>query len=318
MRALVLNHQLQLSRDYPSPEPRAGEALVRVLRAGICATDLQIVRGYMDFKGVLGHEFVGMVEQAIDRPELVGCRVAGEINAACGHCENCQGGRATHCPFRTTLGIMGRDGAFADYLCLPYHNLHPLAYSLSDDQAVFIEPLAAACEIIQQVNIKPTDRVVVIGDGKLGLLSAQVLSLTGCLLTLLGRHPEKSQWLKERGFHTTTAVDDIPPGVDLVVEATGIPGGFTLAHQLVRPRGIIVLKSTYHGDISLNMSKLVVDEISLVGSRCGPFPPAIRLLEQGLVQVGPLVQAHYSINDGLQAFEQAAKKGALKVILRLD
>jgi threonine dehydrogenase-like Zn-dependent dehydrogenase len=318
MRALVLNNQLQLNREYPAPEPNPGEALIRVTQAGICTTDLEIVRGYMGFTGVLGHEFVGMVEQAVDRPDLVGCRVAGEINAACRQCETCQAGRPTHCPFRTVLGISGRDGAFADYLCLPYQNLHPLPTSLPDEQAVFIEPLAAACEITQQIDIEPTDRVVVIGDGKLGLLCAQVLFLTGCSMTLLGRHPEKGQWLQERGIHFTTSVTDIPTGVDLVVEATGHPDGFTLAHQLVRPRGTIVLKSTYHGHLTLNMSKLVVDEVSLIGSRCGPFSPAIRLLDQGLVQVGPLVQGKYSINDGLQAFEHAARKGTLKVILHID
>jgi threonine dehydrogenase-like Zn-dependent dehydrogenase len=318
MRALVLNNQLQLNREFPTPEPDAGEALIRVTQAGICTTDLEIVRGYMGFTGILGHEFVGIVEQALDRPDLVGHRVAGEINAACRQCETCQAGRPTHCPFRTVLGISGRDGAFADYLCLPFQNLTPLPPSLPDEQAVFIEPLAAACEITQQIRMKPTDRVVVIGDGKLGLLCAQVLFLTGCSLTLLGRHPEKGQWLQERGIPFTTSTSDIPPGVDLVVEATGHPDGFALAQQLVRPRGTIVLKSTYHGNLSLNMSKLVVDEISLIGSRCGPFSPAIRLLEQDLVQVGPLVQAQYSINDGLQAFEHAAKKGILKVLLHID
>ena len=302
MRALVLDQHLQLKRDYPVPEPQAGEALVRVSQAGICTTDLEIVRGYMGFNGVLGHEFVGIVEQAPDHPDLVGCRVAGEINAACRKCETCLAGRPTHCPSRTVLGISGRNGAFADYLSLPYHNLHPLPTSLSDDQAVLVEPLAAACEITQQTTVKPTDRVLVIGDGKLGLLCAQVLFLTGCSLTLLGRHQEKGQWLQDRGIRVTTSASDIPSGVDLVVEATGHPDGLTLARQLVRPRGTIVLKSTYHGNMSLNMSQLVVDEISLMGSRCGPFPPAIRLLEQGLVQVGPLVQEHYSINDGLLRF----------------
>ena len=318
MRALVLDHQLQLNREYPSPEPKAGEALIQVTHAGICTTDLELVRGYMGFAGVLGHEFVGVVIHAVDRPDLVGCRVAGEINAACRQCETCHADRPTHCPFRTVLGISGRDGAFADYLCLPYENLHPLKTSLPNEQAVFIEPLAAACEITQQIQVKPTDRVAVIGDGKLGLLCAQVLFLTGCSLTLLGRHPDKGQWLQERGIPFTTSVTDIAKGMDLVVEATGQPDGFALAQQLVRPRGTIALKSTYHGSLSINMSKLVVDEISIIGSRCGPFSPAIRLLETGLVQVTPLVQAQYSLNDGLQAFEHAAKKGAMKVILNMD
>ena len=318
MRALTLDRQLQLDRNYPEPQPKSGEAIIRVRQAGICTTDLELARGYMDYSGVLGHEFVGIVEQATDRPDLVGCRVAGEINAACRACETCVAGRPTHCPFRTTLGISGRDGAFADYLRLPYENLHLLPTSLTDDQAVFIEPLAAACEITQQVSVRPSDRVVVIGDGKLGLLCTQILSLTGCALTLLGRHLQKGKWLQERGVHLTTTPDDILPGVDLIVEATGTPDGFTLATQLVRPRGTIILKSTYHGNHTLNMSQLVIDEISLIGSRCGPFAPAIRLLEQDLVQVDSLIHAHYSLDEGLSAFEHATKKGTIKVLLHTD
>ena len=318
MRALVLNQKLRLDPDYPKPQARAGEAVVRVLQAGICTTDLELARGYMDFSGVLGHEFLGIVDQAADRPDLVGRKVAGEINAVCRTCETCQAGRPTHCPFRTVLGISGRDGAFADYLCLPYENLHVLPDTLTDDQAVIIEPLAAACEITQQVSVRPVDRVVVIGDGKLGLLCTQVLALTGCELTLLGHHQKKGTWLQERGIRVTTSPDDIQAGVDLIVEATGTPMGLTLATRFIRPRGTIVLKSTYHGDLSLNMSKLVVDEVSIVGSRCGPFAPAIRLLEQGFVHIAPLIHAHYSLNDGLSAFERAATKGTLKVMLRMD
>ena len=317
MRAIVFDKKLQINREYPDPMPSKGEALVRVVQAGICSTDLEIVRGYMGFTGILGHEFVGVVEKADGHPDLVGHRVAGEINAACGLCSTCLAGRSTHCPSRTVLGIVKRDGAFADYFRLPIGNLHSLPSSLPDDAAVFIEPLAAACEITQQISIKPTDRVVVIGDGKLGLLCSQVLALTGCSLTLLGRHPEKAGWLKKRGIPFKTHLADIPQGVDIVVEATGHPDGFSLAQRLVRPRGTIVLKSTYHGNLNLNMSQLVIDEISLIGSRCGPFEPAIRLLEQGLVHVDPLIHAKYSIDKGLEAFEQAGSKGVLKVLIQL-
>ncbi len=193
MRALVIDNGLRLDKNYPAPTPRSGEALVRVLQAGVCNTDLELVKGYMKFSGVPGHEFVGVVEQAVGREELIGQRVAGEINAACGVCETCRANRPTHCPNRTTLGIDRRDGAFADYLTLPFENLHPLPASVSDDQAVFVEPLAAACEILEQVKIRPTDRVAVIGDGKLGLLCAQVVALTGCDLIAVGRHAEKLQ-----------------------------------------------------------------------------------------------------------------------------
>src|SRR5512143_3451554 len=198
MRALYINHGLRFEKDYAKPMPPAGEALIRVLQAGVCNTDLELVKGYLNFKGVPGHEFVGVVEQAAGRSDLIGKRVVGEINAACGVCETCRAGRPTHCPNRTTLGIDRRDGAFAEYLSLPFENLHPLPDSVSTDQAVFVDPLAAACEILEQIQIHPTDRVVVIGDGKLGLLCAQVIALTGCHLTLLGRHPEKLLILKEK------------------------------------------------------------------------------------------------------------------------
>jgi threonine dehydrogenase-like Zn-dependent dehydrogenase len=317
MRALVLDGRLRFEADRPMPEPPPGEALIRVVQAGICNTDLELVKGYMSFKGVPGHEFVGVVERAEGRTDLVGRRVAGEINAACGLCETCRAGRSTHCPHRTTLGIDRRDGAFADYLRLPFENVHPLPDAVSDDRAVFVEPLAAACEIVQQIHISPTDRVVVIGDGKLGLLCAQVLQLTGCRLTTLGRHADKLDILARRGIRTATSPDDVDRGADVVVEATGTPGGFATAREQVRPRGTIVLKSTYHGDLNVNLSRVVVDEVQLIGSRCGPFEPAIRLLAQRLVDVEALIQARYALDDGAAAFERAATKGTLKVMLEM-
>jgi threonine dehydrogenase-like Zn-dependent dehydrogenase len=317
MRALIIDNGVRLAQDYPTPTPPEGEALVRVLKAGICNTDLELARGYMNFSGVPGHEFVGVVEQAAGREALIGQRVAGDINAACGVCATCRAKRPTHCPQRTTLGIDRRDGAFADYLTLPFENLHVLPDAVSDDQAIFVEPLAAACEIPEQVKVRPTDRVALIGDGKLGLLCAQVLALTGCDLIVVGRHADKLQTLERRGIQTTTEFAAIDPvSCDVVVEATGTASGFELARKIVRPRGSMVLKSTYAGEaLPVNLTMIVVDEITLIGSRCGPFEPAIRLLAQRQIEVESLIQARYSLDDGVTALERAAQKGMLKVVL---
>lgn len=321
MRALVYDGEtLRLREDYPQPVPPPGEALVRVRLAGICNTDLEIVRGYMGFRGVLGHEFVGTVVECADEAEgrsLLGRRVVGEINAYCGECPTCRAGNPTHCPNRTTLGIWGRDGAFAEYLTLPIRNLHPVPDGLPDEAAVFTEPLAAALEILEQVHIRPTDRVIVLGDGKLGLLVAQVIALLGCDLTVVGRHPEKLAILARRGIPTALADETDGLAADVVVECTGRPEGFATAKRLLRPRGTLVLKSTYHGRVEADLTSLVVDEISLVGSRCGPFPPALRLLQQGLVDVRPLISATYPLSQGEEAFARAAEPGTLKVLLRV-
>lgn len=319
MRALVIDNGLRLEKNYPLPTPPPGEAVIRVLQAGVCNTDLEIVKGYMNFTGVPGHEFVGIVERSVGREELIGRRVAGEINAACGVCETCRASRPTHCPQRTTLGIDRRDGAFADYVLLPFENLHPLPDSVSDDQAIFVEPLAAACEIPEQVKIQPTDRVAVIGDGKLGLLCAQVIALTGCQLNVVGRHTDKLHILQQRGIATTTDPNaSAPRSLDIVVEATGTPSGFAAARQLVRPRGTIVLKSTYQGAaLPVNLTSIVVDEITLIGSRCGPFEPAIHLLANKQIDVESMIQARFSLDDGVAAFERAAQKGTLKVVVEM-
>ncbi len=317
MRALLLDKDLRLVEDYPTPEPAAGEALIRVSVAGICNTDLELVRGYMQFRGIPGHEFVGVVERAPGAEEWENRRVVGEINAACGDCPTCRAGRPTHCPHRTTLGIAGRDGAFAEYLTLPVHNLLPVPDSILDEVAVFTEPLAAACEILQQVHVRPTDRVVVLGDGKLGLLCAQALALTGCDLTAVGHHQEKLDILARRGIPTALEDGAVEPGADLVIEATGHPGGYAAARRLVRPRGTVVLKSTYHGSLDADLTMVVVDEVTLAGSRCGPFAPALRLLERGLVDVAPLVQARYPLGEALTAFERAARPGTLKVLVEM-
>jgi threonine dehydrogenase-like Zn-dependent dehydrogenase len=316
MRALVYDGQLKLAEDYPQPEPPPEEALVRVKLAGICNTDLEIVRGYMGFEGVLGHEFVGVVEECADE-SLVGQRVVGEINCYCGECPTCRAGAPTHCPSRTTLGIWGRDGAFADYLSLPVANLHTVPEAVSDEAAVFVEPLAAALEILEQVQVKPTGRVVVLGDGKLGLLVAQVLGLMGCDLVVGGHHEEKLAILQRRGIDARLAEELPTEKADVVVDCTGHPSGFAAARGLVKPRGTLVLKSTFHSDVEVSLSRLVVDEITLVGSRCGPFAPALRLLERGLVDVESLIRATYPLDEGLAAFERAQEEGMLKVLLEM-
>lgn len=317
MKAIIYDGALRLESEYPQPVPPPGEALVRVRLAGICNTDLEIVRGYMGFRGVLGHEFVGVVEECAD-PSLMGRRVVGEINAYCGECSFCRAGMPTHCPNRTTLGIWGRDGAFAEYLTLPVRNLHIVPEEVPDEEAVFTEPLAAALEIPEQVHIRPTQRVIVLGDGKLGLLVAQVLALTGCDLLAVGHHPEKLALLARRGIATALEGEVDGPPADVVVECTGRPEGFAAAKRLLRPRGVLVLKSTYHGRVEADLTSLVVDEITVVGSRCGPFPPALRLLQRRWVDVRSLIGAIYPLEDGIAAFARAAEPGMLKVLLRVE
>jgi len=318
MRALVCAEGLRYEPDYPDPQPTTGEALIRVVIAGICNTDVELLRGYMGFRGVLGHEFVGIVEASGD-PGLTGRRVVGEINAPCGRCATCRAGRTSHCPNRTTLGIAGRDGAFADFLTLPVGLLHEVPGTISDRSAVFAEPLAAALEILEQASVRPTDRVVVVGDGKLGLLVAQVLALTGCDLTAIGRHRRKLEILRQRGIRVLLAEDAPQAGsVDIVVDCVGHPDGFALARRLLRPRGTLVLKSTYHGSASVDLTSLVVDEITVVGSRCGPFAPALRLLAAREVDVEPLIDGIFPLEQGVAAFEQATSRGALKVLLSLQ
>lgn len=316
MKGLWLeNNQLQLRTNIPTPELAEGEALVRVLCAGICNTDLELIRGYYPYTGIIGHEFVGVVEQG--PKHLVNLRVVGEINAACGHCRFCRSGQPTHCENRTVLGIVNRNGAFADYLCLPIENLHPVPEHIPTEVATFTEPLAAALEIQQQVAVHPEDRVLVVGDGKLGQLVAQTLALTGCNLLVVGRHQDKLANLKARGIKTGLADAVTDRTFDISVECTGNAEGFAIAHRALRPRGTLVLKSTYAGNLSLNASALVVDEITLIGSRCGSFPPALDLLASGKVDVKPLIHAHYPLSQGLTAFEHAQTKGVLKVLVEM-
>lgn len=315
MKAVVFDGQLRLVTDYADPQPPPGEVRVRTTLVAICRTDQEIVRGYAGFHGIVGHEVVGVVDQAEDTA-LVGRRVVSEINACCSVCEICQSGLTTHCLHRTTLGIRGRDGALADYFCIPARNLHLVPEGMPDKVAVFTESLAAACQVLQQIHIQPTNRVIVLGDGKLALLIAQVLALTGCDLTVIGRHEKKLSILAARGISVQIEGTDLARNADLVVECTGRAEGFQTARQLVRPRGTLVLKSTYHGLVQTDLSHLVVDEIQIIGSRCGPFPAALRLLAQDLIDVMPLIEAEYSLDEALTAFEHAGRRGALKVLVR--
>jgi threonine dehydrogenase-like Zn-dependent dehydrogenase len=304
--------------DLPMPEPPAGEALIKVRLAGICATDLEMVRGYYPFTGIMGHEFAGEVVQSPTNPGLEGRRVVGEINASCGQCQACKAGRRTHCENRSVLGILNRNGVFAEYLTLPVENLHVVPDSLADEAAVFTEPLAAALEIQEQVHIQPTDRVLVIGAGRLGQLVAQTLALTGCELLVVTRHAAQDHLLELRGIATCKEKEAPTRDMDVVVEATGSPQGFALARRAVRPRGTIIMKSTYKGELQVNFSAIVVDEITLVGSRCGPFPPAIKLLESGKVDPLPLISGRYPLAEAKKAIHQAGQPGALKILLEYD
>lgn len=318
--------ELSLRRDLPVPEPVENEALIRVRLAGICNTDLELVRGYYPFTGVLGHEFVGTVERApTGHDHLEGERVVGEINAVCGDCEACDAGRGNHCERRTVLGIVGRDGAFAEYLTLPVENLHPVPETVPDEAAVFTEPLAAALQIGKQVPIDDGDRVLVIGDGKLGQLVARTLHRTGAAVRVVGRHEAKLALLARLGIDTLRLVEphdadmmDGLRGYDVVVECAGNPDGFELARSALRPRGTLVMKSTYAGRLTLDASSLVVDEITLVGSRCGPFADALDELAGGRADVEELIADAYPLASGVRAFDHARARGALKILLRME
>jgi threonine dehydrogenase-like Zn-dependent dehydrogenase len=317
MKALRYENDLLAVRDVELAGAQ-GEAVVRVKLSGICNTDVEIVRGYAGFEGTLGHEFVGVVESAPGAQEIVGRRVVGEINAGCGHCELCRAGDARHCPERTVLGIVGRDGAHAEALRLPVVNLLPVPDEIEDERAVFAEPLAAAYGITERAQITEETRVAVIGDGKLGLLCAQALSLTGASVTLIGKHPEKLRIAGQRGVETVTLekLRGRERAFDTVVEASGSVGGFTLALDLLRPRGTLVLKSTFHGATPVNAARIVVDEISVVGSRCGRFRPALDLLKNGAVDVLSLISEEFPLSDGVRAIRRATEPGVLKVLLR--
>ena len=315
MRGLWLeNRVLAFRGDLPAP-PANGDAIVRVRLSGICGTDLELVRGYYPFAGIPGHEFVGVVEESPSAPEWTGRRVVGEINAACGSCATCLAGRRTHCPARTVVGIRGRAGAFADRLALPVENLHEVPAEVSDEEAVFAEPLAAALQIQAQVPLRAEQRVLVFGAGRLGTLVARTLARTGALVRVAARLPTRRAQLAATGIDAVAPEDVVPASADVVVDCTGHPEGFARARAAVRPRGTIVLKSTYAGEASVNLSSVVVDEITVVGSRCGAFAPALDLLRAHAVMLADLVHARFPLSRGVEAFAAAEKPGALKVLL---
>lgn len=331
MRALVWDgRELKLDPAYADPRSRIDDggsriveapgrpdsiAIIKVHLAGICSTDLQIFKGYMGFTGVPGHEFVGSV---VEGPaDLLGKRVVGEINFGCGVCDECRRDLSRHCPSRSVMGILNADGAFAEYVAVPTCNLHVVPEAISDEEAVFTEPLAAACEILTQVQFNPGDEVLVFGDGKLGNLCAQALRLTGAKITAVGKHPEKLALIKKAGVRTVALADWRPRLFDVVVEATGSASGLEMALSAVRPRGTLVLKSTIAGNHQVSLAPIVINEINVVGSRCGPFPDALEALASRRVSVTPLIDRIYGIDDGIAAVQHAATAGAKKILLRV-
>ena len=318
MRAVVFDGELTFVKNYPVPEIPAGWALMRVLKAGICGTDIELIKGYKEFKGVLGHEFVGIVKKCDDL-SLIGKRVVGDINAGCGKCGWCTKGLQRHCPNRTVLGIINHDGCMADYCVLPVSNLFEIPAEMSNEREIFIEPLSAACEILEQLQIQGMERVMVLGDGRLGVLCAWALSTLLSDVTLIGHHPEKLALAEWR--HLKTMIDKAVPGLeaDIVVDATGYGGGIVEAMSLCRPRGIIVLKSTVASQGEIDLSPIVVNELTVVGSRCGQIEDGLRMLESYPdMPVERLITARYPIERAKAAFDRAVQPDALKVLIEIS
>ncbi len=332
MKALVIDHSGSVRKsnsasprlcEVPTPGLSDGEALIRVLVAGICHTDQELTKGYMNFQGIPGHEFVGeVVEVSASASEaehkLIGKRVVGEINCGCGSCSLCLAGVEKHCQQRTVLGIAGRDGAFAEYLSLPSRNLHQVPDEVNNRNAVFTEPLAAALEILEQVKIQPDDSVLIIGDGKLGTLAARVIQLHGCDPIIVGGSDYKLDILKKWGLKTFRKSEYPDTAFDFVIEASGSPEGFDSAVASLKPRGTLIMKSTYAESLTFEATPLVIDEITIVGSRCGPFEPALKMLEQKLIPVEDLITKVYPFEEAESAFEHAAKPDALKILLQFS
>ncbi len=320
MKALVFNNTLKLDKNYPIPELKDDEVLIKTIMTGICNTDYEITKGYMGYNGVLGHEFVGVVEKVGKNAplELLSKRVVGEINLACNNCSYCHKGLQRHCPNRSTLGIFKKDGCFCEYFSLPYKNVIPISDNIDNITAVFTEPLAAAYEIIEQVHIKPDSKVAIVGDGKLGLCISLVFNALNINYTHVGKHPEKLQITKDLGAKVLL-VEELSEkdnaSFDIVVEATGSTSGFEKSASLVKPRGILVLKSTIAAKEGLNLSSIVVNEITIIGSRCGQFKPILELLKKGRIDVSPLVSGIYKVDDFESAFEKNQQKGTLKVLV---
>ena len=316
MRAVVLDSSgVRFDSSYLEPQPADGESLVRVRYAGICETDLQLMRGYMGFRGVLGHEFVGVAESG----PFAGTRVVGEINCSCRHCSTCDAGLGTHCPHRSVIGILNHDGVFADLVAVPDANLHLVPDELDDQQAVFAEPVAAAFQISKQTPLLPGLRAIVLGDGRLGTLCAQVLQLHGCDTTLIGKHADKLERIRRMDVNVDTLSEVVPDrSADLVVDCTGSATGLPFALQWVRPRGTVVLKTTVAGEQTLALAQIVIDEITVVGSRCGPFAPALKALARGEIEVAPLIDKIVPLESTLAALEEARTQPVFKILLQVS
>lgn len=320
MDALIFDEILKYVTDYNTPKMDSNEALIKISMVGICNTDLEITKGYMGYKGILGHEFVGIVEE-VENPKdknLIGKRVVGEINLGCGNCNWCNQGLSRHCPNRSTLGILNKEGCFAQYLTLPVSNLLVVPDSIPDEVAVFTEPLAAALEILEQLHIKPYEKVAVLGDGKLGLLIALALNASNIDINLIGKHQNKLDIAKNQGINTELLSDiKIEKKYDVVIEATGSVSGFETSIALVKPRGILVLKSTIASEKDLNLAPVVIDEITILGSRCGQFAPALRLMEKNIINFSPLISKILPFKQAIEGFELNRKKDTIKILLKL-
>jgi len=323
MKAIVFDNELKLDNNYVKPEPKEGEALIRVKLAGICNTDYEITKGYMGYVGVLGHEFVGVVEKVnSNKPEELawtGKRVVAEISYGCNDpsCEWCAKKNYRHCPNRHTLGIWRKDGCFAEYMTMPVNVLFEVPNNVEDEQAVFVEPLAAACEITEQLHIEPTQKVIVLGDGKLGLTTALTLNAQNLDVTLVGKHQNKLDIAKAQGVNTKLLQDlKQEPIYDVVVEATGTASGFETSMGLTKPRGILVLKSTVATGKELNLAPIVINEITVLGSRCGQFGPALRLLKNKRIDFKPMISKMYSVDDALEAFDANKAKDTIKILIK--
>ena len=321
MKAIVFDENLKLDKNYEKPVPQKGEALIKVSLAGICNTDFEITKGYMGYKGILGHEFVGVVEEINDKDKsLLGKRVVAEISYGCHKpdCEWCNQGLVRHCPDRHTIGIWRKDGCFAEYITLPLEVLFEVPENVSNEQVVFVEPLAAACEILEQLHIQPIQKVLVQGDGKLGLTTALTLNAFNYDVTLVGKHQNKLDIAKAQGVKTILLDDlDVKPEWEVVVEATGSISGFETAMALTKPRGL-VLKSTVAGSKEFNLAPIVINEITVLGSRCGQFKPALRLLENNRIDFKSFISGIYSVDDAIEAFEKNKDKDTLKVLIKFD
>lgn len=321
MKAVVFDNELKLDNNYAKPTPKEGEVLIKTIMTGICNTDLEITKGYMGYKGVLGHEFVGEVVEVGSKKDenWLNKRVVGEINCGCNHDEWCYKGLQRHCPNRQTLGIWQKDGCFSEYFTLPVENIFEISNNVSNEEATFVEPIAAAVEITEQLHIKPCDKVALLGDGKLGLCISLVLSALNVDFVHIGKHQNKLDISKNAGAKTKllSEIDENDrKSFDVVIEATGSTGGFETSLSLTKPRGVLVLKSTIAAKEGLNLAPVVIDEITVLGSRCGQFAPAIRLLEKGKINIKPLISEIYPVDNALEAFEKNKQKDILKVLLK--